>query len=130
MILSVLKQVRKLETKLRVKGFLISLFFVGESGETTSEENLITHYRKEQQQHKNNQQILRHIDNSMARSDSMYTTWSKLKQRSSEHLQLRRHPSGNNNTTQTDTTQDSNNINNSNTVKSLSLPNLFRQKQR
>lgn len=67
----------------------------------------------------------------MAKSDSMYTTWSKLKQRSSEHLQLRRHPSGNNNTTQTDAaTEDSNNINNSNTVKSLSLPNLFRQKQR
>lgn len=37
------------------------------------------------------------IDQSMARSDSLYTTWSKLHKRSSD-VQLTRHPSGNNNT--------------------------------
>lgn len=33
------------------------------------------------------------LDTSMARSDSVYTTWSKLKKRSSD-VTLSRHPSG------------------------------------
>ncbi|KAJ8956774.1 hypothetical protein NQ314_006649 [Rhamnusium bicolor] len=67
------------------------------------------------------------IDGSMTRSDSSsFTTWSKLKKRSSED-QLRRHPSGNNNNSGdnashlglTETT-----------FKSQSMPNLYKQKLR
>lgn len=65
-------------------------------------------------------------NSSMARSDSGLTTWSKLKKRSSEN-QLRRHPSGNNNTSGDETTSFSMN---DNSLKSQSMPNLHKQKQR
>ncbi|PSN43503.1 hypothetical protein C0J52_13412 [Blattella germanica] len=70
------------------------------------------------------------LDTSMARSDSVFTTWSKLKKRSSE-VQLTRHPSGNNNTTYSEGTG----IPNFQPVdvtalKSQSMPNLSRQQRR
>lgn len=52
----------------------------------------------------NCKQALTSSHNSMAQSDSTFTTWSKLKKPESENpleqQQLSRHPSGNNNTTQ------------------------------
>lgn len=61
----------------------------------------------------------------MSQSDSgSFTTWSKLKKRSSEN-QLRRHPSGNNNTEGVDTSQY--NLTD-NAQKSQSMPNLYKQK--
>lgn len=61
----------------------------------------------------------------MSQSDSgSFTTWSKLKKRSSEN-QLRRHPSGNNNTEGDDTSQY--NLTD-NAQKSQSMPNLYKQK--
>ncbi|KAL0271791.1 UNVERIFIED_CONTAM: hypothetical protein PYX00_008782 [Menopon gallinae] len=69
------------------------------------------------------------VNNSMTRSDSVYTTWSKIKQRSSAHLQLMRQPSGNNNPT-SETISDCRMGRSSTTVKSHSLPNLFRQKRK
>ncbi|KAK6644331.1 hypothetical protein RUM43_000598 [Polyplax serrata] len=65
----------------------------------------------------------------MTCSDSPFTTWSKIKKNSNENLQLRRHPSGNNNTTD-DASTSSRDGNIPQTVKSLSLPNLFRENQR
>lgn len=65
------------------------------------------------------------VDASMTQSDSSsFTTWSKLKKRSSDN-QLRRHPSGNNNSGSDDTshlglTETS--------TKSQSMPNLYKQK--
>lgn len=61
----------------------------------------------------------------MSQSDSgSFTTWSKLKKRSSEN-QLRRHPSGNNN----QLGDDSSHFNlNDNALKSQSMPNLYKQK--
>lgn len=67
--------------------------------------------------------------NAMTCSDSPFTTWSKIKKNSNENLQLRRHPSGNNNTTD-DASTSSRDGNIPQTVKSLSLPNLFRENQR
>lgn len=65
------------------------------------------------------------LDNSMTRSDSSsFTTWSKLKKRSSED-QLRRHPSGNNNNSEGDA---SNLGLTETTFKSQSMPNLYKQK--
>lgn len=63
----------------------------------------------------------------MSQSDSgSFTTWSKLKKRSSDN-QLRRHPSGNNNASGDETSQY--NITD-NTLKSQSMPNLYKQKMR
>lgn len=61
----------------------------------------------------------------MTRSDcSSFTTWSKLKTRSSEN-QLRRLPSGNNNdSSQEDTARNLND----NPMKSQSMPNLYKRK--
>ncbi|XP_069675487.1 uncharacterized protein [Periplaneta americana] len=72
----------------------------------------------------------RPLDTSMARSDSVYTTWSKLKKRSSE-VQLTRHPSGNNNTTCPEgTTIASFQPVDATALKSQSMPNLSRQRRR
>ena len=66
----------------------------------------------------------------MARSDSVFTTWSKLKKRSSE-VQLTRHPSGNNNTTYSDATGIPNfQPVDATALKSQSMPNLSRQQRR
>ncbi|KAJ3641779.1 hypothetical protein Zmor_028257 [Zophobas morio] len=65
------------------------------------------------------------IDASMTQSDSgSFTTWSKLKKRSSDN-QLRRHPSGNNNNSGDETSHLGLN---ENSVKSQSMPNLYKQK--
>lgn len=65
-------------------------------------------------------------DASMSQSDSgSFTTWSKLKKRSSEN-QLRRHPSGNNNASGDETSQ----YNITDSLKSQSMPNLYKQKMR
>lgn len=70
-------------------------------------------------------QNIKALEVSMSQSDSgSFTTWSKLKKRSSEN-QLRRHPSGNNNTPGNDTSQY---IITDNTLKSQSMPNLYKQK--
>ncbi|KAK5650643.1 hypothetical protein RI129_001672 [Pyrocoelia pectoralis] len=63
-------------------------------------------------------------DTSMVQSDSGgFTTWSKLKKRTSDN-QLKRHPSGNNNSS-----VDSNKYNCvDNVLKSQSMPNLYKQK--
>ncbi|XP_031333740.1 uncharacterized protein LOC116163770 isoform X2 [Photinus pyralis] len=63
-------------------------------------------------------------DTSMAQSDSGgFTTWSKLKKRTSDN-QLKRHPSGNNNSS-----VDSNKYSAvDNVLKSQSMPNLYKQK--
>lgn len=67
------------------------------------------------------------VDASMSQSDSgSFTTWSKLKKRSSEN-QLRRHPSGNNNTSGDETSQY--NITD-NSLKSQSMPNLCKKRMR
>lgn len=59
---------------------------------------------------------------SMTQSDSgSFTTWSKLKKRSSDN-QLRRHPSGNNNNSGDETSL------NENSIKSQSMPNLYKKK--
>lgn len=65
------------------------------------------------------------VDTSMTQSDSgSFTTWSKLKKRSSDQ-QLRRLPSGNNNNSGDDATRlgliDT-------SAKSQSMPNLYKQK--
>lgn len=68
---------------------------------------------------------LKALETSMSQSDSgSFTTWSNLKKRSSEN-QLRRHPSGNNNTEAGDTSQYSLT---DNAQKSQSMPNLYKQK--
>nr|CAD7393197.1 unnamed protein product [Timema cristinae] len=67
----------------------------------------------------------RALDTSMARSDSVYTTWSKLKKRSSE-VQLTRHPSGNNNTC---SDGPGFGIGDTSALKSQSLPNLYHQRR-
>lgn len=68
---------------------------------------------------------LKALEASMSQSDSgSFTTWSKLKKRSSDN-QLRRHPSGNNNTEGENVTQF--NLTD-NTQKSQSMPNLHKQK--
>ncbi|XP_049797885.1 uncharacterized protein LOC126215254 [Schistocerca nitens] len=59
------------------------------------------------------------MDQSMARSDSLYTTWSKLHKRSSD-VQLTRHPSGNNNTAPAMPTSTATGA----ALKSRSLPDL------
>ncbi|XP_067013315.2 serine-rich adhesin for platelets [Anabrus simplex] len=69
----------------------------------------------------------RALDTSMARSDSVYTTWSKLKKRSSE-VQLTRHPSGNNNTCPDSLSSFA--VQQASALKSQSLPNLYRQRRR
>ncbi|KAJ9580661.1 hypothetical protein L9F63_024162, partial [Diploptera punctata] len=70
------------------------------------------------------------LDTSMARSDSVFTTWSKLKKRSSE-VQLTRHPSGNNNTTYSEGTGIPNfQPVDATALKSQSMPNLSRQQRR
>lgn len=70
---------------------------------------------------------LKALETSMSQSDSgSFTTWSKLKKRCSEN-QLRRHPSGNNNSEGDDTNQY--NLT-ENTQKSQSMPNLYKQKMR
>lgn len=61
------------------------------------------------------------LDTSMARSESIYTTWSKLRKRSSA-LQLRRHASGNNNTATPLCMEGA-----PTALKSQSLPNLSRR---
>ncbi|KAE8742564.1 hypothetical protein FOCC_FOCC011858 [Frankliniella occidentalis] len=81
----------------------------------------------------NCKQLLTSSHNNMARSDSTFTTWSKLKKPDAENpleqQQLSRHPSGNNNTTQ-GTEEESQPDNTEQTaVKSRSLPNLARQQQ-
>ncbi|XP_015839730.1 uncharacterized protein LOC661485 isoform X2 [Tribolium castaneum] len=59
---------------------------------------------------------------SMTQSDSSsFTTWSKLKKRSSDN-QLRRHPSGNNNNSGDETSLTEN------SAKSQSMPNLYKKK--
>lgn len=68
---------------------------------------------------------LKALETSMSQSDSgSFTTWSKLKKRSSDN-QLRRHPSGNNNSEGDDTSQY--NLTD-NAQKSQSMPNLYKQK--
>ncbi|XP_063216651.1 uncharacterized protein LOC134527681 isoform X2 [Bacillus rossius redtenbacheri] len=62
----------------------------------------------------------RALETSMARSDPAYTTWSKLKKRSSE-VQLARHPSGNNN--------DVCGVGDVSALKSQSLPDLHRRRR-
>lgn len=72
----------------------------------------------------------RPLDTSMARSDSVYTTWSKIKKRSSE-VQLTRHPSGNNNTTCTEGASIASfQPVDATALKSQSMPNLSRQRRR
>lgn len=72
----------------------------------------------------------RPLDTSMARSDSVYTTWSKLKKRSSE-VQLTRHPSGNNNTTCAEGVSIANlQPVDATALKSQSMPNLSQQRRR
>lgn len=70
---------------------------------------------------------IKRVDTSMVQSDSGgFTTWSKLRKLNSDN-QLRRHPSGNNNTS-----EDNNgrfNVTN-NAMKSQSMPNLYKQKIR
>ncbi|PNF18760.1 hypothetical protein B7P43_G03348 [Cryptotermes secundus] len=70
------------------------------------------------------------LDTSMARSDSVYTTWSKLKKRSSE-VQLTRHPSGNNNTTYPEGAciQSFQPVD-ATALKSQSMPNLSQRRRR
>lgn len=75
------------------------------------------------------QHFSQETNDAMACSDSPFTTWSKIKKNSNENLQLRRHPSGNNNTTD-DGTNICSEINNASAVKSLSLPNLCRENQK
>ncbi|KAJ8915224.1 hypothetical protein NQ315_015447, partial [Exocentrus adspersus] len=67
------------------------------------------------------------LDGDMTRSDSSsFTTWSKLKKRSSED-QLRRRPSGNNN----NSGGDANHLGLTEaTLKSQSMPNLYKQRLR
>ncbi|XP_034234685.1 uncharacterized protein LOC117641457 isoform X5 [Thrips palmi] len=82
----------------------------------------------------NCKQILTSSHNNMARSDSTFTTWSKLKKPEGENpleqQQLSRHPSGNNNTTQgTEEETQADNTDDQTAVKSRSLPNLARQQQ-
>lgn len=85
-------------------------------------------YHRENEKNEENWICKKHpkLENSMARSDSGLTTWSKLKKRSSEN-QLRRHPSGNNNSPGDDNTSFTMN---DNSLKSQSMPNLHKQKQR
>lgn len=72
----------------------------------------------------------RPLDTSMACSDSVYTTWSKLKKRSSD-IQLTRHPSGNNNTTCPEgVSLTSFQPVDATALKSQSMPNLSRQRRR
>lgn len=67
----------------------------------------------------------KHLDSSMTQSDSgSFTTWSKLKKRSSED-HLRRLPSGNNN----NSGDDASNLGLTDaTYKSQSMPNLHKQR--
>lgn len=66
------------------------------------------------------------LQRSMTQSDSgSFTTWSKLKKRSSD-IQLRRLPSGNNNESGDETSHHLN----ENVLKSQSMPNLYKQKLR
>ncbi|XP_044730714.1 uncharacterized protein LOC123293839 isoform X2 [Chrysoperla carnea] len=71
-------------------------------------------------------------NNSMIKSDLGLTTWSKLNKKRSCELKLRRHPSGNNNNhTTNDSTQYGGSIMHStNPLKSQSMPNLYKQKNR
>ncbi|KAK4883199.1 hypothetical protein RN001_006518 [Aquatica leii] len=69
---------------------------------------------------------LKRADTSMVQSDSGgFTTWSKLKKRTSDN-QLKRHPSGNNNSS----IDNNKNCGMDNVLKSQSMPNLYKQKLR
>ncbi|KAJ1520827.1 hypothetical protein ONE63_003918 [Megalurothrips usitatus] len=81
----------------------------------------------------NCKQSLTSSHNNMARSDSTFTTWSKLKKPDSENpletQQLSRHPSGNNNTTEGAEEEAQSDIADQTAVKSRSLPNLAKQQR-
>ncbi|KAF5308641.1 hypothetical protein FQR65_LT06102 [Abscondita terminalis] len=70
---------------------------------------------------------IKRADTSMVQSDSGgFTTWSKLKKRTSDN-QLKRHPSGNNNSSVDGSNKD---CVIDNVLKSQSMPNLYKQKLR
>lgn len=61
----------------------------------------------------------------MTQSDSgSFTTWSKLKKRTSDNQIRRQHPSGNNN----ESGDENLHYLNDNVLKSQSMPNLYKQK--
>lgn len=61
----------------------------------------------------------------MTQSDSgSFTTWSKLKKRTSDNQIRRQHPSSNNNESQ----DENSHYLNDNVLKSQSMPNLYKQK--
>ncbi|CAH0559334.1 unnamed protein product [Brassicogethes aeneus] len=69
---------------------------------------------------------LKNLDASMTKSDSSsFTTWSNLKKRSSDN-HLRRLPSGNNNNSGDDASRLG--LNDMGTLKSQSMPNLYKQR--